>query len=276
MSTGKSTFHERLGAVLTKAGTALCVGLDPDVALLPEGYSPDLQGLEEHMADVIVATSDVCAAYKINTAFFEAHGAAGWSAMERTLKRVRDRTDVPVIADAKRGDLENTARFYAKAFFEQLGFDAVTLQPYMGYDSLAPFLEYSDRGSIVLCLTSNAGSADFQQYGDGAPLFLEVARRCAEWDRGNVMLVVGATRNPDDMRRIREVAPALPFLVPGVGRQGGDFQAVLSACGPRLLVNASRSIACASTVRGELRDAARSEALRMQSEYHAFLDRSKS
>lgn len=272
MSTGKSTFHERLGAVLAKTGTALCVGLDPDIALLPEGYSADLQGLEDHMADVIQSTADVCAAYKINTAFFEAYGAAGWSAMERTLKRIRDRTDVPVIADAKRGDLENTARFYAKAFFDQLGFDAVTLQPYMGHDSLAPFLAYADRGSIVLCLTSNAGSADFQHHGGSAPLFLEVARRCAGWDRGNVMLVVGATRNPDDMGRIREVAPALPFLVPGVGRQGGDFQAVLAACGPRLLVNASRSIACASMVRGELPGAARSEALRIQSEYRAFLD----
>lgn len=274
MSTAKSTFHARLSSVVERMGTPLCVGLDPDLALLPAGYPASLHGLEDHMADVIQSTFEWSAAYKINTAFFEAHGPAGWAAMERTLGRIRERTDVPVIADAKRGDLENTARFYAQAFFDELNFDAVTLQPYMGHDSLAPFLARRDRGSIVLCLTSNAGSADFQHHGGEHPLFIEVARRCAEWDQGNIMLVVGATRNPADMLRIREVAPDLPFLVPGVGRQGGDFRAVLAACGKRLLVNSSRAIACATADRATLPEAAKAEALRIKAEYQAFLSES--
>lgn len=271
MSTVKSEFHSHLDSILEKRGP-LCVGLDPDMELLPSGYSSNIQGLEEHMLDVIDATSDVAAAYKINTAFFEAFGAAGWNTIERLVTAIRKNSPALIIADAKRGDLQNTARFYARTFFDTFDFDAVTLQPYMGYDSLEPFLERTDRGSIVLCLTSNRGSEDFQHHGN-PPLFLEVARRCADWSRNNVMLVVGATRNPDDMRRIRDVAPGLPFLVPGIGKQGGDLETVLNICGRRLLLNSSRGISAASADRSTLKEAARAEASRLARAVGDFFDK---
>lgn len=270
MSTDKSEFHSSLDNILEQRGP-LCVGLDPDVDLLPSGYSSNIEGLQEHMLDVIAATADVASAYKLNTAFFESWGAAGWNAIERLVQAIRDKSPALIIADAKRGDLHNTARFYARTFFDTFDFDAVTLQPYMGYDSLEPFLERTDRGSIVLCLTSNKGSSDFQYHGS-RPLFLEVARRCSEWNRKNVMLVVGATRNADDMQRVREVAADLPFLVPGIGKQGGDLETVLRICGRRLLLNSSRGISTASANRAGLPEAARNEAIRLLQNVKAFFE----
>jgi orotidine-5'-phosphate decarboxylase len=268
MSTIKAEFYSQLYHILEER-SPLCVGLDPDLELLPSGYSSSIKGLEDHMLDIIDATSDLAAAYKMNIAFFEAMGAAGWNMIERLVAAIRRASPALIIADAKRGDLYNTARFYSRTFFDTFHFDAVTLQPYMGYDSLKPFLERTDRGSIILCLTSNDGALDFQYHGH-PPLFVEVARRCAEWSRNNVMLVVGATRNPDDMKKIREAAPQLPFLVPGIGKQGGDLETVLSICGRRLLLNSSRSISAASADRSTLKEAARSEARRIVQSFKRF------
>jgi len=264
MSIDKTNFHNRLNNIIADRGP-LCVGLDPDVNLLPAGYDRSLAGLQSQMSDIIKATADLAAAYKLNTAFFEAFGSAGWDCIETLLNEIRSTSKALVIADAKRGDLKNTARFYAVTFFETFDFDAVTLQPYMGFDSLEPFLEWTDRGSIVLCLTSNQGSFDFQHHGN-PPLFLKVAEQCESWNQGrnNMMLVVGATRDGDDMSRIRDVAPSLPFLVPGIGKQGGSLETVLSVCGRHLLINSSRGISTAAGHRSGLIEAARAEAERIQ------------
>ncbi|MBW7857349.1 MAG: orotidine-5'-phosphate decarboxylase, partial [Leptonema sp. (in: Bacteria)] len=264
-------FYSYLNQIIKKRGQ-LCVGLDPDLALLPNGYSKDLDGLMSHLTDVVLATNKIAAAYKPNIAFFEAWGSSGWNKLENLIRVIRDSSDALIIADAKRGDLKNTARFYSKTYFETFDFDAVTLQPYMGYDSLEPFLNYTNKGSIILCLTSNEGAKQFQYYGmpQNQPLFLEVAKQCAKWNQNNIMLVVGATRDANDMKLIRQVAPDLPFLVPGIGKQGGDLEAVLKICGSRILINSSRGIACASNERGSLIEAAYNEANQLHQSIRSF------
>lgn len=271
MSTKNYEFYTHLDQIAKKKGH-LCVGLDPDIDLLPNGYSKDLDGLMSHLFDVVVATNSITAAYKPNIAFFEAWGSVGWNMLDNLVKVIRDTSEALIIADAKRGDLKNTARFYAKTYFETFDFDAVTLQPYMGYDSLEPFLNYTNKGSIVLCLTSNAGAADFQYHGskENQPLFLSVAKQCVQWNQNNIMLVVGATRDSNDMQRIREVAAYLPLLVPGIGKQGGDLESVLRVCGSKVLINSSRGIAYASNERDTLKEAAYNEALQLHQSIRLF------
>lgn len=214
-------FIKKLQQAIESHSSLLCVGLDPDPARMP------VADIFEFNRAIIDATSDLVCAYKPNIAFYEAMGIEGLRALERTIAHVP--SDIPVIGDAKRGDIGNTARAYASAVFEVLGFDAVTVNPYMGQDSLEPFLAYADRGIFILCRTSNPGGADFQgllcQEGGGlTPLFEIVAKRAEEWnDRGNVGLVVGATF-PEELKRVRELCPEMPILIPGVGPQGGDLE----------------------------------------------------
>jgi orotidine-5'-phosphate decarboxylase len=260
-----STYLERLGARSTATGTVLCLGLDPDPGGLPDGFSRDLAGIERFASLLLEAAVPCVAAVKPNLAFFEAHGSAGIAALERL--RAALPGDVPLVADGKRGDIATTATHQAIALFDAIGADAVTINPYLGSEAIAPFLERSDRFAYVLCRTSNPGAGELQDLvvdagsADSAPrerLHERVARLATGWGPGGTVgLVVGAT-SPGDVRRIRSVAPSLPFLVPGVGAQGGAIDPVL-ADGPAtappgsavpgggLLVNVSRGIAGAAS-----------------------------
>jgi orotidine-5'-phosphate decarboxylase len=257
-------YLERLARRSEATGTVLCLGLDPDPAGLPAGFAPDAAGIERFCQFVLEAALPHAAAVKPNLAFFEALGPDGLTALEHLRSRIPP--EVPFIADAKRGDIGSTAARQAVALFDRLGADAVTVSPYLGEEAIAPLLERPDRFAYVLCRTSNAGAGELQDLevvaDSGAslpaePLHRRVARRVASWGPGTTVgLVVGATA-PAELRAIREVAPGLAFLVPGVGVQGGDVAAVLasgravtSPAGSRpgggLLVNVSRAIALAA------------------------------
>ena len=254
---GQVAYLDRLGARIAAVGTSLCLGVDPDPAALPKGFSADVQGVERFAQLILDAALPRAAAVKFNVAFYEAFGSAGIAALERLRARVP--ADVPFIADAKRADIGSTAARQAVALFDVLGADAVTLNPYLGRDALESFLARGDRFAYVLCRTSNAGAAEFQGLDtEGQPLFLAVARRVAGWaqDGAPVGLVVGATA-PNEISQVRAAAPGLPFLVPGLGAQGGDADAVLlggpatagraaHVRGGALLVNVSRGIAAAA------------------------------
>ncbi|MFN7274317.1 MAG: orotidine-5'-phosphate decarboxylase [Bacteroidota bacterium] len=231
----------------------LCVGLDTDPDKIPVHLRDHKDAVFLFNQEIVEATRDHCVAYKINTAFYESQGKAGWDAMEKTLAII-PKTHF-TIADAKRGDIGNTSAQYAKTFFEVLPFDAITVAPYMGEDSLRPFLEYQNKWTIVLGLTSNQGSNDFQQLelselSGGGKLYQQVMKKVASWGNpDNLMFVVGAT-SPEGLREIRDVFPEHFFLVPGVGAQGGSLEAVSAAGLNRdagLLVNVSRAIQYASS-----------------------------
>ena len=248
----KPEFSTRLRALQTSKESRLCVGLDPDPMRLPSHLmqQPMAAAVVAFNTAIISATAPAACAFKLNLAFFEALGPDGWHAMEATLAALPD--DVLTIADAKRGDIGNSARFYAKSVFEHLGFDAITVAPYMGRDSVEPFLRYEGKAAIVLARTSNPGAADLQERDcEGEPLYLRTARLVAQWAEdapGSAALVVGAT-DTTSMARIREACPTLPFLVPGIGAQGGDPQSVIKVGATNegmLIVNSSRSIIYAS------------------------------
>jgi orotidine-5'-phosphate decarboxylase len=222
----------------------LCVGLDTDITKIPRYLQSHPNAVFEFNKQIIDATKDVCVTYKINTAFYEALGLKGWEALEQTVNYIPK--DIFTIADAKRGDIGNTSAQYAKAFFETLNFDAITVAPYMGEDSVKPFLEYENKWTIVLGLTSNAGSKDFEQQKIGEEFLYErVLRKVSEWGTpDNLMFVIGATK-AKDFEHIRTIIPEHFLLVPGIGTQGGSLEdvskyGVNKDCG--LLVNASRAI----------------------------------
>lgn len=226
----------------------LCIGLDPDIDRLPSQFTKNAAGVADFCKEIVMATSDLCVAYKPNLAFFEALGPEGWTALKTIMDVVPD--DVFTIADAKRGDIGNTSKMYAKTFFEHFDFDAVTVAPYMGVDSVSPFLEFEDKWVILLALTSNIGSQDFQLLtSDSKPLYQHVIEKSQAWGSpDNLMYVVGAT-HPDYFTKIRAIAPEHFLLVPGVGAQGGSV-AEVAAHGKTsdvgLLINSSRSILYAS------------------------------
>ncbi|MEA2064135.1 MAG: orotidine-5'-phosphate decarboxylase [Gemmatimonadota bacterium] len=236
---------ERIAAASAKNESRICVGLDTDRSRLPESVLGRKDPLYFFNCAVVDATIDLVCCYKPNMAFYEAEGLEGLKALDATIKYINGR--VPVILDAKRGDIGNTARAYARACFEWLGADAVTVNPYLGLDSVAPFMEYPEKGVFVLCLTSNKSSADFQLSPAGAPLHEQVARKVLEWvkGRGLLGLVVGAT-HPDKIKRIRGLSGDLPFLLPGIGAQGGSLECVDAAETASdalgVVVNSSRSI----------------------------------
>ena len=228
--------------------TYLCVGLDTDIDKLPAHLKKYDHPQFEFNKQIIDATLDHCVAYKINTAFYESEGVKGWESLEKTVRYIPKSHFT--IADAKRGDIGNTSAQYAKAFFETLSFDAITVAPYMGEDSIRPFLEYSDKWTIVLGLTSNPGASDFEMIrSENTYLFQQVMQKTASWgNSGNLMFVIGATKH-EMVRAIRDAYPDHFFLVPGVGAQGGSLSDITQSginkdCG--LLVNASRAIIFAS------------------------------
>ncbi|TDO28043.1 orotidine-5'-phosphate decarboxylase [Sediminibacterium goheungense] len=237
---------------ITKKGSYLCVGLDTDIEKLPAHLKGQPDAVLTFNKAIIDATKDHCVSYKINTAFYESQGLKGWEIMAETLAYIPDTHFT--IADAKRGDIGNTSAQYAKTFFEVLPFDAVTVAPYMGEDSVRPFLEYKDKWTIVLGLTSNAGSFNFQrlplEHKNGKQLYEQVLQTTCEWGTPeNLMFVVGATR-ASDLEYIRSIIPDHFLLVPGVGAQGGSLEEV-SKYGLNkdagLLVNASRAVIFASS-----------------------------
>lgn len=250
----------------------LCTGLDTQIEKLPHVLTHDGQGLIDFNREIIDATRNHSVAYKINTAFYEQYGKAGWEWMEETLHHLPNNT--LKIADAKRGDIGNTSSMYAKAFFDTLPFDAITVAPYMGEDSLRPFLEFKDKWVICLALTSNAGHADFQlgEY-EGKKLYERVIETVCKWgSEENLMFVVGATR-AQLVKEIREMIPNHFLLVPGVGAQGGSLQEITEAAANEdvgLLVNSSRGILYASS-EDDYKEAAAAAAQKLAAEMASYL-----
>lgn len=268
MSGTVTTYLERLAARSAAVRSVLCLGIDPDPATLPEGFGDDAASIERFATLLLEAALPHAAAVKPNVAFFEAYGAAGWAALERV--RARIPADVPVIADAKRGDIASTSARQVVGYLDWLGVDAVTVNPYLGEEAVAGYLDRADRFAYVLCRTSNPGALDLQGQELAArpasanrpaapaePLWARVARDASRWGPGGTIgLVVGATA-PEELRAVRSIAPGVAFLVPGVGAQGGSLDAVLEA-GPAtaapaggrpgggLVVNVSRGIAGAA------------------------------
>ncbi|MBK6866697.1 MAG: orotidine-5'-phosphate decarboxylase [Burkholderiales bacterium] len=267
-------FIDQLGEAETLNRSMLCVGLDPEPNRFPTGVTRDAEGIHDFCLAIVEATADLVIAFKPQIAYFAAHRAE--PQLERLLRRMREvAPQVPIILDAKRGDIGSTAEQYAREAFERYGADAVTLSPFMGFDSIAPYLQYKNKGAFLLCRTSNAGGADLQNQRlasvDGQPLLYEHVARLAQgpWNlNGQLGLVVGATY-PREIERVRELAPTLPLLIPGVGAQGGDAAATVQAgwradasgrsSGP-IIVNSSRAILYAGQG-ADFADAARAAAL---------------
>jgi orotidine-5'-phosphate decarboxylase len=245
-------FLEKLLAASHKNNSLLCVGLDPEPVRFPPSYlgEPAEQSVVRFCHDIIEATAPYVCAFKPNLAFFEVLGARGMDIFQKVIEAIP--AYIPIIADAKRGDIGNTASNYACALFNAYGCDAATVNPYMGYDSVAPFLAYHDKGIFLVCRTSNPGARDFQdlkvQCEDGQvrPLYQVVAQQVQSWNvSDNCGLVVGATY-PEELSAIRELCPTLPILIPGVGVQGGDLDASVAAGvdaqGERAIIAVSRAI----------------------------------
>ncbi len=245
-------FMQQLRQRWSEANTLVCVGLDPEPAKFPVRFAGDADAVFSFCRDIVDATAEFVCCFKPQVAHFAALGAE--HALERLIAHIHDaHPGIPVILDAKRGDIGSTAQHYAAEAFDRYGADAVTANPYLGRDSLLPFLDRADKGVVVLCRTSNPGATDFQDIvaADGLPLYQHVAETVArEWNtHGNCMLVVGATW-PEQLREVRAIVGDLPFLVPGVGAQGGDVEAVVTnattADGTGLVVSSSRAVLYAS------------------------------
>src|SRR5688500_10121533 len=242
------TFIEKLRARWDAADSLLCVGLDPDPAKFPDAFSSDEDALFAFCRDIVDATAGYACAFKPQIAYFAAHND-GELTLQRLIAHINAvHADIPVILDAKRGDIGSTAEQYAVEVFDRYGADAVTLNPYMGRDSAQPFLARNDRGCVFLCHTSNPGARDFQELlVDGEPLYQRIARTIAgEWNAdGNCALVVGATF-PEELKKIRDIVGDMPLLIPGIGAQGGDVEATVLNCrtadGMGLMINSSRGI----------------------------------
>ena len=267
-----SSFIKKLSNIVQKNNSLLCIGLDPD----PDKFPEEIKGTEHDIITfnraIIEQTSDLVCAYKLNMAFYEVQGPRGLEALEATMHAIPE--DVVVVGDAKRGDIGNTARMYAKSLFEYYRFDAVTVNPYQGRDAIQPFLDYQDHGVFVLCLTSNPSAHEFQQLEtDGEPVYLKVAQTANGWNaNGNVGLVVGAT-NGKALGDVRTAAGDMPLLIPGVGAQGGDLNMVmqygLNSKKEGILVNSSRGVLYASAG-SDFADAARGAAESLRDEINAL------
>jgi orotidine-5'-phosphate decarboxylase len=238
------SFADKLLAASRRNRSLLCVGLDPDPDLMPQ------VGLLEFNKAVVDTTADLVCAYKPNLAFYEALGIGGLEVLQKTIEHIPDH--IPIIGDGKRGDIGNTAKAYAKALFVTFGFDAATVSPYLGFDSVESFIDYKDKGVFILCRTSNPGAVDFQSLvnSQGMPLYEAVARKARDWNvHGNIGLVVGATYT-EELKAIRQLCPGMPILIPGIGAQGGDLASAVEygvdAQGGNAIIAVSRQILYAS------------------------------
>ena len=251
----------------------LCIGLDTDIQKIPEHLLKFDDPVFEFNKQIIDSTKDLCVAYKLNTAFYESNGINGWKSLMKTIDYIPK--NIFSIADAKRGDIGNTSKMYAKTFFETMDFDSITVNPYMGSDSVEPFLEFNNKWVILLALTSNKGSEDFQNFSNqsNAKLYQQVIEKSMNWsDDSRIMYVVGATKS-DSLKEIRKIIPDHFLLIPGIGAQGGSLDDVVKFgmnkdCG--LLINSSRSIIYAG--HGEnFAENAREAALKIKSEMENYL-----
>jgi orotidine-5'-phosphate decarboxylase len=236
------TFAERLRALCAERRSHLCVGLDPELSRLPAAVRGEADPVFAFNKAIVDATLDIASVYKPNFAFYEALGLEGWTSLKRTVEYIDQRAIV--LADAKRGDIENTQQAYAKAVFDVFGFDAATVSVYPGRDAAEAFLRYEDKGVFVLCRTSNRSGDDLQSLVvDGLPLYQRVAELAVSWnERGNCGLVVGATY-PAELASVARIAPGMPILIPGAGAQGGDVEASVRAAGDNpFVVSSSRAI----------------------------------
>ena len=262
-----STFQEKLKNAVVKNESMLCIGLDPDPKLMP------IEDIVEFNMAIIDATSDLVCSYKPNLAFYEAMGLKGLEALQKTISFIP--SNIPIIGDAKRGDIGSTAQAYATALFRTWEFDAVTVNPFLGKDSVDPFLEYKDKGVFILCHTSNPGASDFQEINmenetKPRPLFEEIAKKSTEWNTNcNVGLVVGATY-PEQLKSIRVISPEMPILAPGIGAQGGDLENTirygLNTKNEGLIINSSRGIIFASKDKTSFPEEARKAAEKLRNE----------
>ena len=263
------TFRDKLTRASIRARSLVCVGLDTDSGKLPAGLSGS-EGVLAFNREIIRATSDLVCAYKPNAAFYEALGSAGIDVLVSSCRSIP--CDIPIILDVKRGDIGNTAEKYAEAAYDRIGADAVTMNPYMGFDAVKPFLR-PGKCAFVLCLTSNPSAEDFQlRETDGMPLYERVARAAVEWAKaGEIGLVVGATQ-PGAIRRIRDIVGDMTILVPGVGAQGGELRRVMEGAGGepgKTIVNSSRDILYASGG-PDYADAAHARLLRLRDDIAAL------
>lgn len=241
------TFIEKLEKRIEQSGSRVCVGLDSVVEKLPMMYEKSIDSLLDFNKRIIESTHEHVLAYKPNIAFYEVLGIKGWDLLEKTLEFIPN--DIITIADAKRGDIGNTAAMYAKTFFETYKFDSITVNPYMGFDSIEPYLKYEQKGTIILGLTSNKGSEDFEELAlsSGQILSERVAERVNDWNKkNNCSLVIGAT-NKEKIQKMRSVSGNMYFLVPGIGAQGGSLEDVIKYGGKNVIINSSRSIIYASS-----------------------------
>lgn len=258
---------------IKKKTSFLCVGLDTALDKIPRHLLTEKDPIFAFNRQIIDATSKYAVAYKPNVAFYEAEGAKGWESLQKTIEYIPK--DIFTIADAKRGDIGNTSRMYAKTFFESMPFDALTVAPYMGADSVEPFLEFEGKWVILLAATSNVGGLDFQYLTvENQPLYQKVIQKSRDWGSSdNMMYVVGATR-PEALKEIRKIIPHHFLLIPGIGSQGGDLKAVCEnglndECG--LLVNAARSIIYANDSKNFAKEAA-TQAQKLQAQMAQALD----
>jgi len=262
------TFREKLVASQRKQHSLVCIGLDSDPQLLPAHLRNSVEGVLEFNRRIIEATQDLVCAYKPNLAFYEALGQHGWDILSQTLALIPP--GVVTIADGKRGDIGNTAEQYAKSMFDNLHFDAATINAYMGRDAVEPFVRTPDRGAFILALTSNAGSKDFQRLKvGGKPLFERLVRSSVKWNsKGNIGLVVGAMHSKE-LHAIRRIAPTMPILIPGIGKQGGDLRSSIRyGCdknGELAIISSSRAILYASDGT-DFAEAARRETMNLRDE----------
>lgn len=234
-------FADQVDRAIEKNHSPLCVGLDPDLSRIPGKFLAEDDPIFLFNREIIEATSDLVCAYKPNSAFYEMYGIYGLSALIKTVDYIHDRGQM-VILDAKRGDVGHSSAAYAKSIFEIFKADATTVNPYLGHDSVKPFLDFQEKGTFILCLTSNLGFKDFQISGTKEPLYLSVAKHAKEWNHyHNCGLVVGATK-PEKLKEIQTIVGDMPILIPGVGAQGGDLESSVKYGGRRAIINVSRSI----------------------------------
>lgn len=243
-------FIEKLETVYEENNSLVCVGLDSDMNKIPAHLLDEQNPIVEFNKKIIENTKDIVCAYKFNMAFYEILGAQGIESLQKTINMIPQ--NIPIIIDGKRGDIGNTAEMYAKAIFKTIGCDATTVNPYMGFDSVKPFLDYEEKGILILCRTSNEGAKDFQDLICSKPLYQVIAEKVKTWNEyGNCGLVAGATF-PEEIRIIRNiVGNGMPLLIPGVGKQGGDIEKVVrfgtNIDGNMALINSSRAIIYSSS-----------------------------
>lgn len=271
-------FSETLNKHIKRKRSMLCVGLDTDIQQIPSSLLSEVDPLFFFNKEIIEATSEYVCAYKLNIAFYESLGLPGWELLEKTLAIIPK--GILIIADAKRGDISNTSRKYAETYFKTYSFNCITVSPFMGLDSLEPFLEYKDKGIFILCLTTNSGAQDFQRLqvqGETTPvaLYLKIARKVVEWNfnYGNCGLVVGGTQLRE-IEDVRKVALNLPFLVPGIGTQGGNLELAVKYAtddkGFSALINASRSVIYGSSEM-DFAEVARERAKHLRDQINMFV-----